>query len=67
MDDLIEENAKKPNYNLTVKLSMKKESGVTVEVSTWCVDWENMQKFISQFENILLKGNDGKPQNQDRS
>ena len=50
----------KPNYNLTVKLSAKRKNGLTVEVSTWCADWELTQKFINQFENTLLKGNNGK-------
>ena len=43
-------------------LTLKKGNGVTITVSTVCDDWENMQKFISDFENTLLKGNDGKPQ-----
>jgi hypothetical protein len=50
----------KPNYNLNVKLTAKQKSGMTIEVSTWCADWELMQKFISEFENTLLKGNNGK-------
>jgi len=51
---------KSKNYNLTVKLSAKRENGVVVEVTTWCADWELMQKFISEFESTLLKGNNGK-------
>jgi hypothetical protein len=50
----------KPNYNLTVKLATKKENGLSIEVSSWCADWKMMQKFISDFENTLLKGNNGK-------
>ena len=52
---------KEKNYNLTVNLSVKKKNGLTVEVSAWCADWEMMQKFINDFENTLLKGNNGKP------
>jgi hypothetical protein len=55
-------NKKTDNYNLTVKLSMKRASDMTVEVSTWCADWKLMQKFISEFKNILLKGYNGKTQ-----
>ena len=51
---------KKPNYRLDVSLSLKRESGVTVNISTKCADWELMQKFLSDFENTLLKGNNGK-------
>ncbi len=56
-----EKNKKTENYNLTVKLSAKRGNGVTIEVSTWCADWEMTQKFLSQFEDTLLKGNNGKP------
>jgi hypothetical protein len=52
--------AEKHNLNLTVKLSLKQANGMTIEVSTWCADWEMTQKFLSQFENTLLKGNNGK-------
>ncbi len=48
--------------NLDVTLQFKKENGVIVTVSAKCGYWENMQKFLSDFENTLLKGNDGKPQ-----
>jgi len=54
------EKKEKPNYNLTVKLSVKKENGLVVEISSWCADWGMMQKFISDFENTLLKGKNGK-------
>ena len=57
---MTEENKKTKNYHLTVKLAAKRESGVTVEVSAVCADWEFMQKFLSDFENTLLKGNNGK-------
>ena len=52
--------AEPKNYNLAVKLSAKRENGMTIAVSTWCADWKMMQKFISEFENTLLKGSKGK-------
>lgn len=51
---------KTENFNLTVNLSVKRENGLTIQVSTWCANWAMMQKFISDFENTLLKGNNGK-------
>jgi hypothetical protein len=52
---------KKPNYQLDVTLSIKRENGVTISVSARCADWELVQKFLNDFENTLLKGNNGKP------
>lgn len=58
---MTEKNHKKAkNYNLTVNLSVKRENGVTIEISTWCANWKTAQKFISDFENTLLKGKNGK-------
>jgi alkylhydroperoxidase family enzyme len=49
-----------PNYCLDVTLSIKRKSGVTVNISTRCSNWNFMQKFLNDFENTLLKGKDGK-------
>lgn len=57
----------KKNYRLDVTLSIKRKNGMVINVSTRCADWELTQKFISDFENTLLKGNNGKTQHQDRS
>jgi hypothetical protein len=54
------QNPTPKNNNLTVKLSVRMDNGVLIEVQTWCADWEMMQKFLSSFENTLLKGNNGK-------
>jgi hypothetical protein len=51
---------KKPTERLEAVLSMTKENGVTVTVSTVCGSWEYMQKFLSDFENTLQKGKNGK-------
>ena len=45
--------------NLDVTLQMKRENGVIVTVSVKCSTWDKMQKFLSDFENTLLKGNNG--------
>ncbi len=47
------------NANLAVKLSTQTKNGVNIEVSTKCDTWELMQKFLSDFQNTLLKGNNG--------
>jgi hypothetical protein len=47
---------------LETVLTLKKESGMEIKVSTVCGDWKNVQKFISDFEHIFLKGNNGKSQ-----
>jgi hypothetical protein len=54
------EKKKQKSYGLTVTFSIKRENGVTVNVSAMCADWEMMQKFLNDFENTLQKGNDGK-------
>jgi hypothetical protein len=54
------EEKKKPSYRLDVALSVKRKNGITINVSTRCADWELMQKFLNDFENTLLKGNNGK-------
>lgn len=54
------EKEKKPNYRLDVSLSLKKENGVTVNISAKCADWELMQKFLNDFENTILTGKDGR-------
>jgi len=58
---------KEEKARLETVLTLKKPNGMGIQVSTVCGDWENVQKFISDFENTLLKGNNGKPQHQDRS
>jgi hypothetical protein len=50
----------KPFYRLDVTLSIKRKNGVMLSVSSNCADWELVQKFLSDFENTLLKGNNGK-------
>lgn len=54
------EKKEEPNYRLDVTLSIKRENGVMVNVSTRCADWELVQKFLNDFENTLLKGKNGK-------
>ena len=61
------DDKKGKNYRLTTTLSFTKQNGLTVTISTLCADWKLMQKFLSDFENNMLKGNDGKTQHQDRS
>ena len=53
------EKVKKKNYNLSVKL-LAQQNGINIEVSTWCADWDLMQKFLNDFQNILNKGKNGK-------
>jgi hypothetical protein len=51
---------KEKNYRLNVALTVQQKNGVTITVSTECSNWELVQKFLSDFQNTLLKGNDGK-------
>ena len=51
----------KKTARLETTLTLKKGNGVTVTISTVCGNWEAVQNFLSDFENTLLKGNDGKP------
>ena len=55
-----ENNEKKPIYRLNVTLSAKSKSGVEINVSAICGSWDMTQKFLSEFKNTLLKGNNGK-------
>jgi hypothetical protein len=48
------------NAHLDVTLQLKNENGILIEISTKCDTWKNMQKFLNDFENTLLKGNNGK-------
>jgi hypothetical protein len=58
---------KKPIERLETTLSLKKENGVTVMVSTVCGSWKYMQKFLNDFENTLLKSNNGKAKHQNKA
>jgi hypothetical protein len=33
---------------------------VIISVSTKCANWEYVERFLTDFENTLLKGNNGK-------
>ena len=46
--------------NVDVTLQTKRENGVVVTVSSRCETWEKMQKFLNDYENTLLKGNNDK-------
>jgi hypothetical protein len=41
--------------------------GINVEVSAYCSDWEKMQKFLSDFNDTLQKGNNGETQRSSKS
>jgi hypothetical protein len=49
---------------LDTTLIFEKKNGVKITVSTVCGGWDNMQKFLSDFENTLLKGNNGQSKHQ---
>ncbi|MGA2683178.1 MAG: hypothetical protein ABSF44_15430 [Candidatus Bathyarchaeia archaeon] len=57
----------KPKERLETVLSITKENGVTVTVSTVCGSWEYMQKFLSDFENSFLKGKNGKAKHKSKT
>jgi len=40
-----------------VKLSTQRPSGVHIEVETKCDSWENVQKFLNEFQDTVIKGN----------
>lgn len=46
---------------LSVELQFKKQNGILVTAQAKCDTWEQMQKFLNDFEHTLLKGNNGKP------
>jgi hypothetical protein len=50
---------KKKLDNLDVTLQTTKQNGIIITVSTKCSTWELTQKFLNDFENTLLKGNNG--------
>jgi hypothetical protein len=58
MSEKIDQNKKRDNLDVT--LQTKKENGVLITVSTKCATWTLMQKFLNDFENTLLKGNNDK-------
>lgn len=57
---MAEKQEKKKIDNLDVTLQIQRENRVLVTVSTRCSTWERMQKFLNDFENTLLKGNNDK-------
>ena len=63
----VSDMAREKKARLETTLFLKKDNGVTITVSTVCGNWESMQKFLSDFENTLLKGNDGKPQHSSKT
>jgi hypothetical protein len=44
---------------LNVTLTMKRKNGAALTVSTLCGAWAEVEKFLSDFEDTLLKGNNG--------
>jgi hypothetical protein len=61
------EDKDKQIERLETTLTLKKKNGSIVTVSTVCGSWKYMQKFLSDFENTLLKGNNGKAKHQSKT
>ena len=59
--------AKKANLQVNSQAFNTTNEGINVEVSAYCSDWEKMQKFLSDFNDTLQKGNNGETQRSSKS
>ncbi len=52
---------------LETSLTLEKKNGVKITVTTVCGGWKNVEKFLNQFEDTLLKGNNERLKHQHKT